>query len=299
MRRVEPEGLDRVLGEQCEAVAARLGGRRALEQAVDEDHVRSGQLVATGDAAANEGPVVDEQLEVEPGRQLARVAVAARGLVDAPQPASERDVGRLDRIEEQRPVGPPVLDEEERGVAFELGQPERRLQAADDGLEEVAGDGRRVLDLAAGEVGRVAGEVRDDEETGLGVDAMRGTLDLGAAPMSIPGSRIRVAHPRRASRVTRFARRRLHRLGRRRWEEHLEFRLHLEEEPHRQGTENGEDSDADQRGDAERRCKRRAEDEADDECQHAAEHRDDQVDHAAGGRQLIDDDTGAAVGGSP
>ena len=89
-----------------------------------------------------------------------------RRLVDAPQPAPEREVGRLDRIEQQRSVGTAVLDEQERGVALELGQPERRLEPPDDRLEQVAGDGRRVLDLASAKVRGVAGQVGDDEEAG-------------------------------------------------------------------------------------------------------------------------------------
>ena len=147
--RLEAEGVDRGRREQGEAIAAGLGGRRPLEQPMDEDDVRSGQLVATGDATADEGAVVDEQLQVEPGSQPARVAVATRGLVDAPQAPPEGEVGRLDGVEEERPIGASVLDEEECGVALELRQPERRLQATDDRLEEVAGDRRRVLDLAA------------------------------------------------------------------------------------------------------------------------------------------------------
>ena len=117
---------------------------------MDEDDVRSGQLVATRDATADERPVMDEELEVEAGRQPARVAVAARGLVDAAQPSPERDVRGLDRIEEQGSVGAPVLDEQERRIAFELRQPERRFETADDRLEQVAGDGRGVLDLTPG-----------------------------------------------------------------------------------------------------------------------------------------------------
>ena len=116
---------------------------------MDEDDVAPSQLVATGDATADEGPVVDEQLEVEPRCQPTRVAVAARGLVDAAQAPPEGDVRRLDRVEEERAVGASVLGEEERSVALELGQPERRLQPPDDRLEQVARDGRGVLDLAA------------------------------------------------------------------------------------------------------------------------------------------------------
>ena len=127
-----------------------------------------GQLVPAGDATPDERTMVDEYLEIEPRRQPARVAVAGRGLVDAPQPATEGEIARLDGVEQQRPVGPPVLDEQERGIAFELGQTERRFQAADDRLEEVARDGRRVLDLTPRQVCGVASQVGDDQEAGLG-----------------------------------------------------------------------------------------------------------------------------------
>ena len=165
---VETEGVDGRGREEREAVGSRLGGAGALQQPVDDDDVRPGQLVPAGDATPDERAVVDEHLEVEPGRQPARVAVARRRLVDAPQPAPEGEVGRLDRVEQEGPVGAPVLDEQERRVALELGQSERRLQPADDRLEEVARDGRRVLDLAPRQVGGVAGQVGDDQEAGLG-----------------------------------------------------------------------------------------------------------------------------------
>ncbi len=165
---LEIKGPDRVVCEQREAIAHRPGSRRPLQQTVHEDDVRPSQLVPTGDASTNERAVVHEEFEVEPGRQPARVAVAARGPVDAPQPTPECDVGRLDRVEEQRAVGPPVLDEEECRIALELGQPERWFQAADDRLEEVARDRRRMLDLTSGQVRRVPGEVRDDQEPRLG-----------------------------------------------------------------------------------------------------------------------------------
>src|SRR6266540_3522305 len=102
---------------------------------------------------------MDEQLQVQPRRQTARVAVTARGLVDASQSPPEGEVGGLDRVEEERAVRAPILDEEERRVTLELRQPERRSQPADDRLEEIAGDRGRVLDLAPREIRRVPGEV--------------------------------------------------------------------------------------------------------------------------------------------
>ena len=139
---------------------------------------------------------MDEQLEVEPRRQSTRVAVAARRLVDAPKAPPEREVAGLDGVEEERPVGSVVLDEEERRVTLELREPERRLEPPDDRLDEVAGDGRGVLDLASGEVGRVAGQVRNEEEAGLWCRSHGTTLDLGAAPMSMPFWRASSYRPR-------------------------------------------------------------------------------------------------------
>ena len=165
--RVEAERLDRCRREQRKAVRACLGAG-AFQQAVDDDDVRPGELVPAGDATPDEGAMVDEHLKVELGGQSARVAVAGRGLVDAPQSTPEGEVGRLDRVEQQGPVGASVLDEQEGRVTLELGQSERWLQPADDRLQEVTGDGRRVLDLAPRQVRGVAGQVGDDQEAGLG-----------------------------------------------------------------------------------------------------------------------------------
>ena len=61
---------------------------------------------------------------------------------------AEGEVRSLDRVEEQRCVGASILDPQEGGIAFELRQPERRIQATDNGLKQVAGDRGRVLQLA-------------------------------------------------------------------------------------------------------------------------------------------------------
>ena len=111
---------------------------------------------------------MDEQLEIQSRRQATGGAVAARGRVDAPEPPSEGQVAGLDGVHQERAIGPAILDEEEASIPLELREAERRVQPTHDGLEEVAGDHRRVLELAARQVGRVSGEVRDDEEAGLG-----------------------------------------------------------------------------------------------------------------------------------
>ena len=102
------------------------------------------------------------------GASRHELQVAAGGLVDAAEASTERHVRRLDRIEEQGPVGASVLDEQEGRIAFELHQPEWRFETTDDRLEKVAGDDRRVLDLTPGEIGGIARQVGDDQEAGLG-----------------------------------------------------------------------------------------------------------------------------------
>ena len=103
----------------------------------------------------------------------------------AVQAATECEVAGLDRVQEQRGLGPAVLDEHERRVALQLRQAERRLQPPDDGLEQVAGDRRGVLDLAPRQVCGVAGEVGERRKPVSGVAPCQ-KLDLGATPMSMP-----------------------------------------------------------------------------------------------------------------
>ena len=183
--RVQAKPFDGSTSEEGEAIGSRVRGDRALEQAVNEDHVGSGELVATGDEAPDVRAVVHEQLQIEPGSKPARVAVAACRLFDAAQPAPEGEVGGLEGVDEQKAVRPLILDVQEGCIALELRQAERRLEPADDGLEQVAGDRRRVLELAARKVGRVAGQIGDHEIAGLG-EAHVATLRLGAAPRSTP-----------------------------------------------------------------------------------------------------------------
>ena len=163
----------------------------SLQQPMNDDDVGSGELVPTRDLCPDILAVMDEQLQVKLGREATRVAVTAGRLINASQPAAEGEVRSLDRVEEQRCIGAPVLDPQEGRVAFEFRQPERRVQATDNRLKQVAGDRGRVLQLAPREICRVSGEVRDDEEAGLGCCAHGLTLDLGVTPMSIPSRNLR------------------------------------------------------------------------------------------------------------
>src|SRR3972149_4119972 len=109
---------------------------------MDDDDRAAGQLVVTGDPAPDVLAVVDEELQVQPRGLAARVAVARRGLLDAPQAASEGDVGRLDRVEQERGVRTTVFREQERRIALELGEAERRFEPAGERVQRGGGPER-------------------------------------------------------------------------------------------------------------------------------------------------------------
>ena len=66
---IEPERLGRGRREQREALPGRRGSPGPLEEAMDDDDVGPGELIAAGDLRPDVRAVVDEQLEVEPRRQ--------------------------------------------------------------------------------------------------------------------------------------------------------------------------------------------------------------------------------------
>ena len=133
-----------------------------------DDDRASDQLLAAGHPLAEDRPVVGQELEVEGGHPDAGVAVADRRLADVAQPPAEGEVGALDGVHQRRAVDGLGDDVGERGVAFELGQPEGRPEAADDRVDEVGEDVLRVIELDPGEIAGVAGDVGDDETGGFG-----------------------------------------------------------------------------------------------------------------------------------
>jgi hypothetical protein len=68
---------------------------------MDEDDVGSEQLLLAGDALAQDGAVVDHELQVEVGDAHARIAFARRRLAHVAASPSEAEVAALDRVEEQ------------------------------------------------------------------------------------------------------------------------------------------------------------------------------------------------------
>ena len=161
--RIDRVRLDARLGQEAIGVQAELLEDVVLEHPVDDDHVGADQLVEAGHLLVADEAVVGDELQVEVGDPGAGVALARRRLADVAPAPPEAEVAALDRVEEDRAVDLLGRGVHERGVAFELGQPERRPQGRDDRRDEVADDVLGVIELDPAEVVRVAGDVRDQE----------------------------------------------------------------------------------------------------------------------------------------
>jgi hypothetical protein len=125
------------------------------------------ELLAPGHSLPDHEPMVDDRLEVERRDTDARITLAVRRLADVSKASPERDVGRLDRVLEDRAVRGCRDQVAERGVALELGQPERGPNGTDDRVDQVGEDVLGVVELDAGEIAGVAGDIGDEQERGL------------------------------------------------------------------------------------------------------------------------------------
>jgi hypothetical protein len=132
------------------------------------DDVAAGELIAGCDPLPRDDAVMGDELEVEVRHEDAGVALAGGRLADVAQAPSEPEVAALDRVLELAPVDDIGERKHERGVAFELREAERRPQPGDDRPDQVGEDVLGVVELRAGEVAGVAGNVGDDEAGGLG-----------------------------------------------------------------------------------------------------------------------------------
>ena len=172
MRRVESGRIDARLAEQGVGLDAQPLDDVVLEQPMDDDDVGPEELLAAGDLLHDRRAVVDDELEVEIRDPDAGVALARRRLADVASAPPEPEVAALDRVEEHRPVDRLADHVGERGIAFELGEPEVRPKRRDDGADEVREDVLRMVQLDVGKVARVPGDVGDEEagRSGLGAD---------------------------------------------------------------------------------------------------------------------------------
>ena len=179
-----------------------------LEEPVGDDHVGSDQLLAPRDPVADDRAVMHDDLEVQARHEQAGVALAGGRLGDVAQPPSEREVHALDGVEQLRAVEAFGDHVGEGRVAFELGQSEGRLQRPDDGRHEVGQDVLGVIELGAGQIARVAGDV-GDQQTGRLLAREHASLQRGARQSCRVGRR----HARRSSRPIQTRIRRSHRDG--------------------------------------------------------------------------------------
>ena len=137
--------------------------RRSLRQPVEQDHVGAGQFLGAGDVAHDVFAVVDEELQVETGDSNARIALAGGGVGDIPQAFLESEVGGLDRIHYHGRADRLGIGVGESGVALQFREREDRLDRLDDRLQQVGDDILGVHELGAGHVGRVAGDVGEQQ----------------------------------------------------------------------------------------------------------------------------------------
>lgn len=168
-RRVEPELSDRRLGQERVTLTVHL----VLEQPVRDDHVRAGQLLASGTRPADELARVDDELEIELRKLRTGVAVAARRALDADEPVAEGEVALLHRVEEHRSVGSAVERVAEYGVSLLLVEREHPTEMLRDEEGHVREDILRMLERAIDDVARVARDVRDHEAAALGRERLR------------------------------------------------------------------------------------------------------------------------------
>ena len=119
---------------------------------MDDDHVRSEQLLPARDLLDDRLAVVDDELEVEVGDPAAGVALARGRLADVSPTTTEAEVAALDGVQQHRPVDGLADGVGEGRVALELGQPEAGPQGGDHGADEVGEDVLGVIELDVGEI---------------------------------------------------------------------------------------------------------------------------------------------------
>ena len=135
-----------------------------LEQAVDQDHVGPDRLGAGGRLLEHEAAEVGDELEIEGADGGARGARARGGAAHLVEPQLERDVARLDHVEQPLGIGERRGRRVgEDGVALELDEAQRVAQARDDQRRELGHDAMGVLELSVRQERGVPGDVGEDQ----------------------------------------------------------------------------------------------------------------------------------------
>src|SRR3981081_3858857 len=129
--RVDAHGLYAGVAVKRISAAADLVAHCVLEEPVDEDHIASSKLFAPTHLLLHHLAVVDDELKIEIAHRNAGFALADRGLRDVAQAPTELEIGRLDRILQERAVDLLRHRVDESGIALKLGQCEGRTGARD------------------------------------------------------------------------------------------------------------------------------------------------------------------------
>ncbi len=161
--RVDPHGPHAGVGIERIGVRAEGLADLVLEQAVDQDHVAAGEFFAARHPLPDELAVMNDELDVEALHAAAGLTLAAVGLLDVAEPPAEGEIRSLGGILEKRPVDLVGQRIDERRVAFELGEAERRPERPDQRIHDVGDDVLRVVEFDAGHEVGIAGNVGDDE----------------------------------------------------------------------------------------------------------------------------------------
>ena len=160
---IDPHGPNAGVGIERIGVRAKRFADVVLEQAMDQDHVSSGEFLPAGHLLPYELAVVNDELDVEALHAAAGLALAAVGLLDVAQPLAEGEIRLLDRILHERPIDLVRERVNEGRVAFEFGKAERRAQRPDQRVHDVGDDVLGVVEFDPGHEVRVAGYVGDHE----------------------------------------------------------------------------------------------------------------------------------------
>ena len=166
---IHPHGPNAGLGIERIGVGAERFADVVLEQAMDQDHISSGEFLPAGHALPDERAVVHDELHVEALHPAAGLALAAVGLLDVAQPLAEGEIRLLDRILQERPVDLVVERINESCVALELGKAERRTKRPDERIHDVGDDVLGVVEFDPGYEVRVAGNIGDHEASRFGL----------------------------------------------------------------------------------------------------------------------------------
>ena len=157
------------IGVEDVGVAPELCLDIVLQQPMNQDHVAADQLFLPGHDLLGDLSAVGDELEIERRDQPAGVAFADRGLLDVTLPPAEGEIHTLDRVLQMRAVELRRGEIDERRIAFELRQLERRAKCADDRIDQVGEDVLRMIELDPGQIAGVAGDVSNDEARGFGL----------------------------------------------------------------------------------------------------------------------------------